>query len=161
EQREQERDGAERLLAAGEQAQPLHLLAGRPQLDLDSRLRALLLGLCEDQPPLPAGEECRRHLVEVALDGFERLGEARLDRPGEIAAEPLEPLQAALQAGPLLRQLGEPLLLRLVLLLRERVHLPERLAAALAARKLLGQLVAVLAFRGLGPGRREPTLRLL
>ena len=58
----------------------MHALAGGPQLDLDPRLLALLLGLGQPQPAFAAGEERRRDLVEVPLDGRERLGEARLDR---------------------------------------------------------------------------------
>src|SRR5205814_10701753 len=45
EQREQERDRAERLLAAGEKRQARHLLARRPELDLDTRVLVVLLGL--------------------------------------------------------------------------------------------------------------------
>src|SRR5205814_4896796 len=59
------------------------------------------------------------------------------------------------------RQLLEPDLLRLVLLLRERVHLTELLAPPLIPPELLGQLVAILAFRRLGVRRVEPPLRLV
>src|SRR4030095_1267702 len=57
EQREQERDCAERLLAAGTQRQPLHLLSRRPQLDLDARLALFVLRLDESEAALAAGEE--------------------------------------------------------------------------------------------------------
>src|SRR5581483_9968679 len=161
EQREQERDRAERLLAAGEQRQPGDALPGRPQLDLDARLLALLLRLGEAQPP-PAAREARRgDLVEVLLDRRERLGEARLDGVGELVAELLELAQAVLEVAPLPGELLEPLLLRLVLLLRERVHLPELLEPALRPLQLLRQLVAVLALRRLGAGGVEPPLRLV
>jgi len=38
EEREQERDRPKRLLTAGEQREPCHALADRPELDLDARL---------------------------------------------------------------------------------------------------------------------------
>src|SRR5207248_1943727 len=59
EQREEERDRAERLLAAREKRQPLHPLAGRPQLDLDPRLALLVLGVRQAQTSFAAGEERR------------------------------------------------------------------------------------------------------
>src|SRR5438132_11873115 len=65
EEREEERDRAERLLAAGEKRQPLHLLAGRPQLDLDARLLLLVVGLRDAQAALAAREERRCDLGEV------------------------------------------------------------------------------------------------
>ena len=82
EEREEERDRAERLLAAGQEREPLHPLAGRAQLHLDAWLLvlAVVLGLGQPQAALAAREERRRHLREVLLDGVERLGEAALDR---------------------------------------------------------------------------------
>ena len=65
EEREEERDRAERLLAAGEEREARDALAGRPELDLDARLAALVLRLDEPQPALAAGEERRRDLLEV------------------------------------------------------------------------------------------------
>ena len=68
EEREQERDRAERLLAAGEEREPRHPLAGRAQLDLDARLAPrppFQLGLGQAQAALAAREERRRHLLEV------------------------------------------------------------------------------------------------
>ena len=82
EEREEERDRAERLLAAGEQREPGDALPGRPQLDLDARLLALLLRLGQAQPALAAGEERRGDLGEVLLHGVEGLLEAALDRLG-------------------------------------------------------------------------------
>src|SRR5438094_7061497 len=49
EQREEERDGSECLLAARQERQALHLLAGRPQLDLDAGLALLVLGVGQAQ----------------------------------------------------------------------------------------------------------------
>src|SRR5207253_3351449 len=90
-----------------------------------------------------------------------RFGEARLDRVREVVAQLFQLRQARLEIRPLDGQLLEPLLLRLVLFLRERVHLAELLAPLLVARERLGELVAVLAFGGLGRRRAEPALRLV
>src|SRR4029434_10677411 len=75
EEREQERDRAERLLAARQEREPRHLLAGRTELDLDARLRLLLFGLCEAEAALAAREERGRDFREVRLDRPERLRE--------------------------------------------------------------------------------------
>src|SRR4029079_12442138 len=60
EEREQERDRAESLLAAREERQPRDLLAGRAELDLDALLGVLVLAfelrLREPQPALAARE---------------------------------------------------------------------------------------------------------
>src|SRR5579859_4840554 len=103
EERKEERDRAERLLAARQERQPLHTLAGRAQLD----------GL------------------------------------GQFLSQLLELLQALLEIGALRRQLVEPFLLGVVLLFRERVHLAERLAAAVETLRALGEHFAIVAFRAL------------
>src|SRR5437764_14273315 len=90
EQREEERDRVERLLAAREKRQPLHPLARRPQLDLDSGLALLVLGVRQAQTSFAAGEERRRDLLEIPLHGVERLGEPPLDRLRELHAQLLE-----------------------------------------------------------------------
>src|SRR4029079_14348248 len=90
EEREQERDRAERLLAAGEQRQPRDPLAGGAALDPRDGLAVVLLGLGERQPSLPAREERRRDLGEVLRDRREGLREPRLDRFGQLGAEALE-----------------------------------------------------------------------
>ena len=88
EEREEERDRAERLLAAREQRQPRDLLPGRSKLDLDPCLDvAVLVGLDEPQPALAAREERRGDLLEVRGDGRERLVEAAVDRLGQLVAE--------------------------------------------------------------------------
>jgi len=100
--------------------------------------------------------------VEVPLHGLEGLGEAPLDGLGQLRTELLELVEARLEVGPLRRELVEALLLGLVLLLRERVDLAERLAAALEPLDRVRELVAVVAF-----GRRvrvrmlEPAAGLL
>ena len=97
EEREEERDRTERLLASGEQREPRDPLARRTELDLDAGLAALVLGLDEPEPTLAAREERRRDLLEVLGDRSERLGEAPLDRRGELRAQRVELLEAPLE----------------------------------------------------------------
>ena len=98
----------------------------------------------------------------MLLHGVERLGEAPLDRLGQLGAQLLELGEARLEVLALRRELVEPLLLGVVLLLRERVDLAERLAAALEALRALGELVAVVAFGALlGARVLEPAPRLV
>src|SRR5947209_7736137 len=65
EEREQERDCAEGLLAARQQREPLHLLADRAEMDLDAGLFLRVVALDELEPALAAGEERRGDLGEV------------------------------------------------------------------------------------------------
>src|SRR5207247_8626353 len=102
EEAEEERDRAERLLAAGEEREPRDALAGRAQLDLDAVLAVVVLG--EPQAPLAAGEQRRGDVGEMPLDGGERLGEASLDGLREVAAELLELAEALLEVGTLAGQ---------------------------------------------------------
>ncbi len=69
EEREEERDRAERLLASGQQREPRDALARRPQLDLDPELPVRLVGLDEPESALAAREERRGNLLEVLGDG--------------------------------------------------------------------------------------------
>ena len=132
-----------------------------PELDLDAGLDAVLLRLDEAQPALTAREERRGDLLEVLGDGRERLGEPALDRGGELCAQLLELLQALLEIGALRLEVVETLLLRLVLLPRERVDLPERRAARLEPVDAGRELVAVVALRRLDLARGvEPSRRL-
>src|SRR5207253_920798 len=94
----------------------------------DPVLAVVVLG--QPQAAVAAREERRRDVGEVLLDRGERLGEAALDRLGQVAAELLELAQARFEVGALPRELVEPLLLRLVLLAGERVDLAELLVAA-------------------------------
>src|SRR5439155_559995 len=128
---EEERDRAERLLAARQERQPLHLLAGGPQLDLDAGLALLVLRVGQAQAPFATREERRGDVCEIPLHGVERLGEASFNRLRQLRAQLLELGEALLEILALNRELLEARLLRVVLLLRERIHLAERLAAAL------------------------------
>src|SRR5207245_1110877 len=86
---------------------------------------------------------------------------ARLDGARQLVAQLLELLEALLEVGALHRELLEPDLLRLVLLLRQRVDLAELLAPLLVALEPVGELVAILALRRLLAGCLEPPLRLV
>ena len=121
---------------------------------------SLVLGLGQAQPSFAAGEERSGDLGEVALDSRERLGEAALDRLDQVVPELLELVEAPLEVGALGRELLEALLLGLVLLLRERVHLAELLAAALEPLDSDCELVAVVTLGRLGPRRLEPSRSL-
>ena len=111
--------------------------------------------------PSPPGKSVAATSWKCFSTAVERLGEARLDRLRQVVAQLLELVEALLEVGALHGELVEPLLLRLVLLLRERVDLAELLAALLGARQLLGELVAVLALGRFGRGSIEPPLRLV
>ena len=60
-------------------------------------LAVVALRLDEPEPPLAAGEERRRDLLEVLDDRLERLGEAPLDRLRELRAQTLELFEALLE----------------------------------------------------------------
>src|SRR5215467_5315904 len=96
----------------------------------------------------------------MALDGGESLCESPLDRLRQLASELLELAQALLEIGALAGEVVEPLLLRLVLLTRERVHLAQLLAPAFEALELCGELVAVALVDRLGARRVEAALRV-
>src|SRR5438067_3252771 len=149
EQGEEERDRAERLLAARQERQPLHLLARGPQLDLDAGLALLVLRVGQAQAPFATREERRGDVCEIPLHGVERLGEASFDRLRQLRAQLLELGEALLEILALNRELLEARLLRVVLLLRERIHLAERLTAALEPLGALRELVTVVALGAL------------
>ena len=136
----------------------IFLPAGR-ELDLDPRLVALLLGLGQPQAAVAAREERRGDLGEVPLHGVEGLGEAPVDRLGQLVAQLAQLVERALEVLALRAQLRQALLLLRVLLLRERVDAAELLAPPLEPVELLGQLLACPVCR-LGAGRVEPPLRL-
>ena len=109
---------------------------------------------------MAAGEEGRGDLLEVRAHRREGLVEAALDRFRQLGAELLQLLQARFEVGALVGQLGQPLLLVLVLLLGKRVDLTERLAAPLEPLDPGRELLPVLTFAGLGSGLLETTPRL-
>ena len=126
------------------------------------------LRLDEPQPALAAGKQRRGDLLEVLRDGSEGLREPALDRLGELRAQPLELLEAPLEVLALRLQVGQPLLLGVVLLLGERVHLAERRSARLEPLGSGGELVAIVALGGLcrppprafaAPPRSRPSRR--
>src|SRR5262249_49179315 len=129
-EREQERDRAERLLAARQKREPCDLLAGGAELHLDAGVAAVPVGN-ETEPPAPARERRSGDVLEVGRNGGKRLVESAPHRLGELVAQLRHFPEALFEVGALIRELVESLLLRLVLLLRERIHLAERLAARL------------------------------
>src|SRR5262249_40276024 len=154
EEREQERDRAQRLLAAGQQRQARDALARRSELNLDAGAVLVLALLGQRETPFAAGEERRSHLREVALHCLERLGEAALDRLYQLAAQVLELVQAALEVLSLLRDVLQAGLLLLVLLARKGVDSAELLTAALQPPEPGRQLVCLAL--GLLPLRLRP-----
>src|SRR3954469_9071230 len=131
-------------------------------MHFDTRLLVGIVALDELEPPLAAREERPGHLGEVRLHRGERLVEAPLDGLGQLVAQLLELLERRLEVGALRRELLEPRLLRVVLLLRERVHLAEPFAPALETLRDRGALIAVAPSRALvGPRVLEPAPRLV
>ena len=95
EEREQERDRAERLLAAREQREARDLLAGRPKLDLDPGSPSLLLGLGRAAAgPRRRGTASRRRRRSAA-PLREGLVKAALERLGQLAAQRLQLVRLA------------------------------------------------------------------
>ena len=96
--------------------------------------------------PSPPGKRVAGDLLEVARHRLEGLGEARPHRLGELVAELRDLGERRLEVLPLGRELLEPLLLRLVLLLGEWIDLSECLAPRvepLRTRRELGPVVSV------------------
>ena len=119
---------------------------------------ALLLG--QPQATLASREQCLRDLLEVRSDGVERLREPPLDRLVELVPELRELLETLFQVLSLRLQVGEVLLLALVLLGRERVDPSELLAAAAKALDPVEDRLAVVALGRLRAGGLEPAERL-
>ena len=115
----------------------IFLPAGRSSTSTPGSSPPVLLGLDEPQPALAAGEERRRDLLEVLGDGV-RTSLRSAARPSRRArrAASRAPSGSASRSCALRLELREPLLLRLVLLLRERIDLAELdRGAARAARR--------------------------
>src|SRR5690242_6532192 len=92
----------------------------------------------------------------MLLDRGERLVEPPLDRLGQLPSQLLELCEAPLEVLPLGRQLGQALLLLLVLLLRERVDCTEGLTPALQTDEPLGERFLIVACCRLGAGLFQP-----
>src|SRR5262249_11983747 len=126
-----------------------------PELDFDALLRVAVLSLAlglrvgQTEPALPAGEQRARDLCEIPLHGRERLGEAPLDRFGQLTPQLLELCERLLEVRALRAELVEVPFLALVLLLGERIHAAQLLAAPFEPDELAVQLIP-WAFRGLG-----------
>src|SRR3954453_8248969 len=114
-------------------------------MHLDARLGLVLFRDRQLQRALTAREERARNLVEVLLHRVERLVEAALDGLLQLGAYLLELGEARPEIAAIGCELVEAELLGVVLLLRERVHLAELLAALLQSLGALVQLVAVVA----------------
>src|SRR5712692_6205393 len=97
EEREDERDRGERLLAAREELDRLILLAWRLREDLQASVEHLLAG--EPQACLPAAEERREHLLEVRVDRVEGFLQ-------ELARLAVDALDRGLQRLHRLREVG-------------------------------------------------------
>ena len=107
------------------------------QLDLDARLaRPRSSGSVSRSRPSPPGKSVAATSAKCCCTAANVSVEAPLDRLRQLGAELLELVEARLEVGALRRELVEPRLLGLVLLLRERVDAAERLAAALEPLEL-------------------------
>src|SRR5918999_3293831 len=169
---EHERQRHERLLAARQQRQPLGGLAGRRHLDLDAGLALLLLlvrirlgrvrgvlagdhraravlGVDEPQPAAAAREQVLDDVLEVLGGRLEGLLEALPDPPVGLLYEARELGEGGLQVAALALELLDVRDSLLVLLLGERVHGAELLAAALKPLDAGGEGLAVLGGEGL------------
>ena len=112
--------------------------------------------------PSPPGKSVPATSSKFARHRLERLVEAATHRLGELVAELRDLGEALLQIPPLRRELVEPLLLRLVLLLGQRIDLSERLATGLEPLDARRELVAIVALRDVvGVRVLEPALYFL
>src|SRR5512141_1152885 len=143
---EDEADGGERLLPAGEAAERKRFLAGRLDEDPDARLEEIFL-VDQAQRGTPTLEQPGEHLAELRVDLLERLREPLPGRP----VDPLDRLRQILEGFfeilLLGGQEGEPLGQLPVLLEGGEVHLSHRghpfaelLRAGLENRKLPGRV---------------------
>lgn len=130
EDRHQHRHRGQRALPAGEQRQPLDLLARGPGLDVHARGEHVV-GVGQDQPSLTAREQPAEDALELPGGVPEGLGEDLLDALVDLLDD-LEQVGAGLlQVLQLLAEELVPLLQRRELLQRQRVDLAELLVGAL------------------------------
>src|SRR5215472_17179333 len=132
---QEEGDRGQRALAAGQQRQPLDLLARRPGFDVDARGEHVV-GLGQHQPALAAGEQPREDLLELGRG----VGEGRREHL-------LDPVIDLFDHG---EQVPPGLLEVLELVGQERVALLEGRVLLQGQRVDLAELVK-LALRGGGP----------
>jgi hypothetical protein len=148
EESEQERDCAERLLAAGEKREAGDALASGLKLDLDPGLLAVFLR--GHEPSAATREERSCNLREVSLDRGVGLAEALVDGRGEIVAELRDLGERLLQVLALTGKLLEPRLFLLVLLSVERILLAMRLPPTLVTLDLGTELLDLFFAQSLG-----------
>src|SRR5690606_26583592 len=115
-----EGDSHERALAAGEQREPLDLLARGARLDLEPR-RQQVVGIGEDEPSLTAREEPLEDALELDSSVLEGLGEDALDPLVDLPDDVEEVALGALEVLELLGEELVPLLEGRELLEREGV----------------------------------------
>ncbi len=120
EDRHQHRHRRQRLLATGQQREPLDLLAGRARLDLDAGGQHVV-GVGEQQPALAAGEQRGEHLGELAFHVGVGLGEHLQDAVVDVGDDVEQILARALDVLELGRQEVVALLQRGELLERQWV----------------------------------------
>ena len=162
EDRHQQRDRRERPLATGEQREPLDLLARGLHRHLDAGGEHVL-GVGKMDAATAAREQHREDLVERVLGVFERRPEDVLHLLVDLVDDRQQVLAGRGEVGELLGEEPVPLLERLELLERQRVHSAELAQLALRRREaglLLGAderdgagLLRRITFRRLGVER--------
>src|ERR1019366_569501 len=138
EDRDEKRDGRERLLAAREEADRLVPLAGRLRHDLESRVERIVL-VEKVHRGRAAVEETLEDLAEVEIDGGE--GFLKALRRGQVdRLDRLEDLgERRLEVGLLAGQLREALAFGFVFLERRVIDGAEALEREGAGRDVLGE----------------------
>jgi hypothetical protein len=124
EDREQVRDGGQRPLSAGQQRQPLDLLARRSGLDLDPGGQHVVR-LGQHQAALPAGEQPGEQLLELAGGVGVCRGEHLLHPVVDLLDHGEQVTPGLAQVIQLGGQERVPLAQRLVLLQGQRIDLAE------------------------------------
>ena len=139
EDRHQHRDRGQRLLAAGQQRQPLDLLARRASLDLDAGGQHVV-GIGQQQPALATGEQRRKHFAELAFHVGVGLGEHLQDARVDVVDDVEQILAGRLDVLELGGQEVVALLQRGELLQRKRIDAAQlvELALGLLGAALLG-----------------------
>src|SRR5512140_197338 len=143
---EDEADGGERLLPAGEAAERERFLAGRLDEDSDARLEEVFL-VNQAQRGAPPLEQPGKHLRELRVDLLERLREPLPGRPVDPLDRLREVFEGFLEILLLGGQEGKPLGQLSVLLEGGEVHLAHR---SHPFAKLLGAGLEIGEFPGRG-----------